>query len=61
MDNGWQASADAWIAGMGEHGDFARRYVPRPGHASTRLHAVAQENAGRWLRGRPLLPHAQAA
>jgi SAM-dependent methyltransferase len=30
MDNGWQASADAWIADMGEHGDFGRRYVLDP-------------------------------
>jgi SAM-dependent methyltransferase len=30
MDNGWQASADAWIADQGEHGDFARRYVLDP-------------------------------
>lgn len=29
-DNGWQASADAWIAGLGEHGDFGRRYVLDP-------------------------------
>lgn len=26
-DNGWQASADAWIAHLGEGGDFGRRYV----------------------------------
>ena len=30
MDNRWQASADAWIADMGEHGDFGRRYVLDP-------------------------------
>ena len=30
MDNGWQSSADAWIADMGEHGDFGRRYVLDP-------------------------------
>ncbi len=30
MDNLWQASADAWIADMGEHGDFGRRYVLDP-------------------------------
>jgi SAM-dependent methyltransferase len=30
MDNGWQDSADAWIADMGEHGDFGRRYVLDP-------------------------------
>ena len=30
MDNCWQASADAWIADMGEHGDFGRRYVLDP-------------------------------
>lgn len=29
-DNGWQASAGAWIADMGEHGDFGRRYVLDP-------------------------------
>ena len=27
MENGWEASASAWIADMGEHGDFARQYV----------------------------------
>jgi SAM-dependent methyltransferase len=27
VDNGWQASANAWIADMGEEGDFGRRYV----------------------------------
>jgi SAM-dependent methyltransferase len=30
MDNGWQQSADAWIAEMGDHGDFGRRYVLDP-------------------------------
>jgi SAM-dependent methyltransferase len=30
VDNGWSASADAWIADMGEHGDFGRRYVLDP-------------------------------
>jgi SAM-dependent methyltransferase len=30
MDNCWQAAADAWIADMGEHGDFGRRYVLDP-------------------------------
>jgi hypothetical protein len=30
MDNCWQASADAWIAKIGEHGDFGRRYVLDP-------------------------------
>jgi hypothetical protein len=30
IDNCWQASADAWIADMGEHGDFGRRYVLDP-------------------------------
>jgi SAM-dependent methyltransferase len=30
MDNGWQASANAWIADMGEDGDFGRRYVLDP-------------------------------
>ena len=30
MDNGWPASANAWIADMGEHGDFGRRYVLDP-------------------------------
>ncbi len=29
-DNGWTQSADAWIADMGEHGDFGRRYVLDP-------------------------------
>jgi 2-polyprenyl-3-methyl-5-hydroxy-6-metoxy-1,4-benzoquinol methylase len=27
MDNGWPASANAWIADMGEQGDFGRCYV----------------------------------
>lgn len=27
QDNGWDASADAWITEMGEGGDFARRHV----------------------------------
>ena len=27
MDNWWETSADAWIADMGEHGDFGRRNV----------------------------------
>lgn len=30
MTNGWDASAAAWIADMGEHGDFGRRYVLDP-------------------------------
>ena len=30
MDNGWESSARAWIADMGEHGDFGRRYVLDP-------------------------------
>ncbi len=30
MDNGWRASAKAWIADMGEQGDFGRRYVLDP-------------------------------
>jgi SAM-dependent methyltransferase len=30
MDNGWKASAYSWIAEMGEHGDFSRRYVLDP-------------------------------
>jgi SAM-dependent methyltransferase len=30
MNNCWQASADAWIADMGEFGDFGRRYVLDP-------------------------------
>lgn len=29
-DNGWDTSAAAWIADMGEHGDFGRRYVLDP-------------------------------
>lgn len=29
-DNGWEASAAAWIADMGEHGDFGRRFVLDP-------------------------------
>jgi SAM-dependent methyltransferase len=27
MDNGWESSASAWIADMGEHGDFGRQHV----------------------------------
>lgn len=30
MDNGWQSSADAWVADMGASGDFGRRYVLDP-------------------------------
>jgi len=30
MDNGWEASADAWIEEMGQDGDFSRRYVLDP-------------------------------
>jgi SAM-dependent methyltransferase len=30
MEDGWQASAKAWIADMGERGDFGRRYVLDP-------------------------------
>jgi SAM-dependent methyltransferase len=30
VDNGWQESAGAWIAEVGEHGDFGRRYVLDP-------------------------------
>jgi SAM-dependent methyltransferase len=30
VDNGWQDSADAWVADMGDHGDFGRRYVLDP-------------------------------
>lgn len=30
MTNGWDESAVAWIADMGEHGDFGRRYVLDP-------------------------------
>jgi SAM-dependent methyltransferase len=30
VDNGWQSSADAWVADMGESGDFGRRYVLDP-------------------------------
>ncbi|MGD9814959.1 MAG: methyltransferase domain-containing protein [Hyphomonadaceae bacterium] len=29
-DTGWDASASAWIADMGAHGDFGRRYVLDP-------------------------------
>lgn len=29
-EDGWQASAKAWIADQGEHGDFGRRYVLDP-------------------------------
>lgn len=27
QDNGWEASAEAWVASQGEAGDFAREYV----------------------------------
>ncbi len=30
MTNGWEASAAAWIASVGEDGDFGRRYVLDP-------------------------------
>jgi len=30
MNNGWKESAAAWIAELGEHGDFGRRYVLDP-------------------------------
>jgi SAM-dependent methyltransferase len=30
MNNWWQTSAEAWIADMGEYGDFGRRYVLDP-------------------------------
>lgn len=30
MDNGWQSSAAAWIADMGDRGDFGRRFVLDP-------------------------------
>lgn len=30
MDNGWEASAGAWITDQGEHGDFGRRFVLDP-------------------------------
>ncbi|MEO5924698.1 MAG: class I SAM-dependent methyltransferase [Bryobacteraceae bacterium] len=30
MANGWEESAGAWIADMGEHGDFGRKYVLDP-------------------------------
>jgi SAM-dependent methyltransferase len=30
VDNGWQISAGAWIADMGDRGDFGRRYVLDP-------------------------------
>ncbi len=29
-NNGWEKSAPAWIADMGEHGDFGRRFVLDP-------------------------------
>ncbi|MFT3728998.1 MAG: class I SAM-dependent methyltransferase [Terricaulis sp.] len=30
IENGWNESAAAWIADMGEHGDFGRQYVLDP-------------------------------
>jgi SAM-dependent methyltransferase len=37
-NNGWQESANAWIADMGEHGDFGRRYVLDPVMLPRALH-----------------------
>ncbi|WP_425049378.1 class I SAM-dependent methyltransferase [Psychromarinibacter sp. S121] len=40
MDNGWDASAEAWIADQGDAGDFSRRYVlDAPMQARVRLAA----------------------
>ena len=40
MNNGWQRSAGAWVADMGESGDFGRRYVLDPVMANIRTHPV---------------------
>ena len=41
-ENGWNESADAWIADMGKHGDFGRRYVLDPVMAPRALAAKPQ-------------------
>lgn len=41
---GWEASAEAWIADQGEHGDFGRRYVLDP-VMLTRALALSPRNA----------------
>ncbi|WP_172292277.1 class I SAM-dependent methyltransferase [Pseudoruegeria sp. HB172150] len=60
MDNGWEASAAAWIADQGELGDFSRQYV-LDGPMRARVLAAAPGRAldigcgegrfCRWLRG----------
>ena len=43
MDNGWDASADAWIADQGDAGDFSRRHVlDAPMQARVRAAAPAR-------------------
>ena len=56
MDNGWQESASAWIADMGDDGDFGRRYVldpvmiPRARAHSARLVLDVGCGEGRFCR-----------
>jgi SAM-dependent methyltransferase len=56
MDDGWEASAAAWIADMGETGDFGRRYVLDPvmlarvGAASARKALDVGCGEGRFCR-----------
>jgi SAM-dependent methyltransferase len=65
MDNGWTESAEAWIADMGEHGDFTRRFVLDPamtGRVAGRGFATALDvgcGEGRFcraLRGQGIRP-----
>lgn len=56
MDNGWEASAEAWIADQDEHGDFGRRYIldpvilPRALAAAPRLALDLGCGEGRFCR-----------
>lgn len=56
MGNGWNESAEAWIADMGEHGDFTRRFVLDPmmtGRIAGRAFATALDvgcGEGRFCR-----------
>ena len=57
MDNGWTESAEAWIADMGEHGDFTRRCVldaAMTGRVAGRGFAMALDvgcgERGSWTR-----------
>ena len=61
MDNGWQKSANAWVADMGKSGDFGRRYVLDLVNAAARSRRFPQKSPRRRLRRGALLPHAQVA